>query len=57
MILFALIPFATSVDALVAVVAVAIVHVVLIGYETMHFARRASGFGTQGEARPPAGAG
>ncbi|MET0926188.1 MAG: low temperature requirement protein A, partial [Solirubrobacterales bacterium] len=36
-ILLALIPFATSVDALVAVITVAIVHVALIAYETVHF--------------------
>jgi low temperature requirement protein LtrA len=37
LILLALIPFATSVDAVIAVVAVAIVHVALISYETMRF--------------------
>ena len=37
LILLALIPFATSVDAVVAVVAVALVHVALIAYEAMHF--------------------
>ncbi len=37
LILLALIPFATSVDAVVAVCAVAVVHVALIAYETMHF--------------------
>jgi low temperature requirement protein LtrA len=37
LILLALIPFATSVDAIAAVVAVAVVHVALIGYEAMHF--------------------
>ena len=37
LVLFALIPFATSVDAVVAVVAVALVHVALIGYEALHF--------------------
>jgi low temperature requirement protein LtrA len=37
LILLALIPFATSVDAIVAIVAVAIVHVVLIVYETTKF--------------------
>ena len=37
MILLALIPFATSVDALAAVLAVAAVHVALIAYETIHF--------------------
>jgi low temperature requirement protein LtrA len=37
LILLALIPFATSVDAIVAVIAVALVHVALIAYETMHF--------------------
>ena len=36
-ILIALIPFATSVDAVVAVIAVAVVHVVLIAYETTRF--------------------
>jgi low temperature requirement protein LtrA len=37
LVLLALIPFATSVDALVAVVVVAAVHVTLIGYEALHF--------------------
>lgn len=37
LILLALIPFATSVDAVVAVVTVALVHVALIAYEAMHF--------------------
>ncbi len=37
LILLALIPFATSVDAIVAVIAVAIVHVALIAYESMRF--------------------
>ncbi len=37
LILLALIPFATSVDAIAAVIAVAAVHVALIGYEAMHF--------------------
>jgi low temperature requirement protein LtrA len=37
LILIALIPFATSVDAIVAIIAVAIVHVVLIAYETTRF--------------------
>jgi low temperature requirement protein LtrA len=36
-ILVALIPFATSADALAAVLAVAIVHAALIGYEATHF--------------------
>ena len=36
-ILLALTPFATSVDAIVAVIAVALVHVALIAYETVHF--------------------
>ena len=36
-ILLALIPFATSVDALAAVLAVAVVHVALIAYESTHF--------------------
>ena len=58
-ILLALIPFATSVDAVVAVIAVAIVHVALIAYEAVHFrdARdrvRHQGAGTLGR---PAGAG
>ena len=37
LILLALIPFATSVDAIVAVIAVAVVHVVLIAYEATRF--------------------
>jgi low temperature requirement protein LtrA len=37
LILLALIPFATSVDAIVAIIAVAIVHVVLIAYEATRF--------------------
>ena len=37
LILIALIPFATSVDAIVAVIAVALVHVALIAYEAVHF--------------------
>ena len=37
LILLALIPFATSVDAVVAVIAVAVVHVILIAYEAMRF--------------------
>jgi low temperature requirement protein LtrA len=37
LILLALIPFATSVDAVVAVIAVALVHVVLIAYEATRF--------------------
>ena len=37
LVLLALIPFATSVDALAAVLVVALVHVLLVGYETMHF--------------------
>jgi low temperature requirement protein LtrA len=58
-ILLALIPFATSVDALVAVVAVALVHVALIAYEALHFREardrvRHEGAGTLGR---PAGAG
>ena len=58
-ILVALIPFAHSVDALVAVLAVAIVHVVLIAYETLHFRDARERVRHQGEAtlRPPAGAG
>ena len=59
MILLALIPFATSVDALVAVLAVALVHVALIAYETLHFREsrdrvRHEGAGTLGR---PAAAG
>jgi low temperature requirement protein LtrA len=37
LILLALIPFATSVDAVVAVIAVAVVHVILIAYEAVRF--------------------
>jgi low temperature requirement protein LtrA len=37
LVLVALTPFATSVDAVIAVVVVALVHVILIGYETLHF--------------------
>jgi low temperature requirement protein LtrA len=37
LVLLALIPFATSVDAVAAVVVVALVHVVLIAYEAMRF--------------------
>jgi low temperature requirement protein LtrA len=36
-ILLALIPFATSVDALAAAIVVAVVHVLLIAYEALHF--------------------
>ncbi len=60
-ILLALIPFATSVDALAAVLAVAAVHVALIAYESTHFrdARqriRHSGGGSETMV-PPAAAG
>jgi low temperature requirement protein LtrA len=60
-ILLALIPFAHSADALAAVLAVAIVHVALIGYEATHFrdARdrvRHRGGGSETMV-PPAGAG
>ena len=37
LVLLALIPFATSVDAVVAVIVVALVHVALIGYEALRF--------------------
>ena len=59
LVLLALIPFATSVDALVAVLAVALVHVALIGYEALHFrdARdrvRHEGDGSRRRRRQPA---
>ena len=58
-ILLALIPFATSVDAVVAVIAVAIVHVALIAYESVHFreARARVRHQATGTLGRPAGAG
>jgi low temperature requirement protein LtrA len=58
-ILLALIPFATSVDAVVAVIAVAIVHVALIAYEAIHFkdARDRVRHPSSGAVSNPAGAG
>ncbi len=53
LVLLALIPFATSVDAVVAVVAVALVHVVLISYEAMHFSEARDRVRHAGTTEPP----
>jgi low temperature requirement protein LtrA len=54
-VLLALIPFATSVDALAAVLAVAAVHVALIGYEARHFREARGRVRTGGTMERPIG--